>query len=450
VPAGTKVTWTHAGAAPHTVTSDTKLFDSGRLSQGQTFSFTFDTPGTYAYKCDVHPARMTGTVVVQAAAGGEARGATGTLAFGDGQGRSDQVRLEVQGLTPEPGATITGWLTSASGEAVRLGELKPDASGKAALTYTDREKRNLIALFDRALVTAESTNDGAAPAGKELLRDEASPGAMVHVRHLLARFDTTPGNTALATGLLAQATLAAERAAAAKRAAEANDLAGVRSQLEQVVNLIEGDRGANAGDLNGDERRDNPGDGFGLLNYAAASAEHAQLAMDAAPRDETVKVHGGHVIASAKNATDWLAEARTLALPVFRAPNAVAARGSVDRINDLLTAVLAGRDANRDGRIDPVPGEGGARTAYDHAQLMATLEPTAAQAVAAPAATPAPPAAAAAAAVASAEPQAAPPAIVASDDDSGSRLVIMAIVGAVAVVGALGLGAWLLTASRDR
>ncbi len=67
VSAGTRVTWTHAGQAPHTVTSDTGAFDSGRLMSGQTFAFTFTSAGTFAYHCDVHP-NMRAQVVVQAAA----------------------------------------------------------------------------------------------------------------------------------------------------------------------------------------------------------------------------------------------------------------------------------------------------------------------------------------------------------------------------------------------
>jgi plastocyanin len=64
VAAGTTVTWTNNDSAPHTVTQDGGGFQSGRLDQGQTFSFTFDTPGTYEYHCEFHP-NMHGTVVVQ-------------------------------------------------------------------------------------------------------------------------------------------------------------------------------------------------------------------------------------------------------------------------------------------------------------------------------------------------------------------------------------------------
>lgn len=448
VPAGTKVTWTNAGQAPHTVTADNKLFDSGRLTPGQSFDFTFDKPGTYTYKCEIHPGRMTGTVVVQAASGAEARAGFAVVSFGDGQARTDQIRVAAENLTVPTGATLVAWLTNADGAFVRLGDLTPDAAGKAGLTYTDPAGRNLIATYDRAVVTAETTKDGARPEGRELLRDEIPAGATVHIRHLLSRFDTTPNNTALATGLLTQAQIAADSAAKAKRALDANDLSGVRAQLEQVVNLIEGQESANGGDLNGDERRDNPGDGLGLLNYAAATAEHAQLAIDAAPRDETVRLHGGHVIVTAKNITDWLTEARALALPIFRAANPATTRQSVDRINELLSATLNGRDANRDGRIDPVPGEGGARTAYDHAQLMATLEPTStqAQAAPAPAVTVAPQSAPAAAAVPdAAAPDAAAPQAEASDGGNSTQIVLIAFVALGVLLILVGGGAWFFT-----
>jgi len=60
---GTTITWTNNDSAPHTVTANDRSFESGRLEQGQTFSFTFDTAGTFEYFCEYHPG-MTATVVV--------------------------------------------------------------------------------------------------------------------------------------------------------------------------------------------------------------------------------------------------------------------------------------------------------------------------------------------------------------------------------------------------
>lgn len=64
VSAGTKVTWNQQDGAPHTVTADDGSFSSGTLAQGQSYSFTFATPGTYTYHCAIHP-MMKGTVIVQ-------------------------------------------------------------------------------------------------------------------------------------------------------------------------------------------------------------------------------------------------------------------------------------------------------------------------------------------------------------------------------------------------
>ena len=73
VKAGTTVTWINEDDVPHTVASSSKVFKSKALDTGDkfSFSFTFTTPGTYAYICSVHP-YMTGAVVVEAAAASDA------------------------------------------------------------------------------------------------------------------------------------------------------------------------------------------------------------------------------------------------------------------------------------------------------------------------------------------------------------------------------------------
>ena len=60
---GTTVTWVNEDQTPHTVTDVDLAFDSGYLAQGDGWSRTFETPGTYAYFCTYHP-RMRGTVIV--------------------------------------------------------------------------------------------------------------------------------------------------------------------------------------------------------------------------------------------------------------------------------------------------------------------------------------------------------------------------------------------------
>ena len=64
IAAGTTVTWLNLDDEPHTVVSVDGLFRSGGLDQNDTFTFTFDTPGTYKFLCSIHP-QMMGTIVVK-------------------------------------------------------------------------------------------------------------------------------------------------------------------------------------------------------------------------------------------------------------------------------------------------------------------------------------------------------------------------------------------------
>jgi amicyanin len=65
VKVGTTVTWTNQDSDAHTVTSQDNggPLSSAALNTGQTYSYTFTKPGTYAYLCTIHPF-MTATVTV--------------------------------------------------------------------------------------------------------------------------------------------------------------------------------------------------------------------------------------------------------------------------------------------------------------------------------------------------------------------------------------------------
>ena len=64
VAAGTAVTWTNNDSTAHTATGDNGAFDSGTIPAGGSFSFTFQTRGTFPYHCTFHRG-MVGSVVVQ-------------------------------------------------------------------------------------------------------------------------------------------------------------------------------------------------------------------------------------------------------------------------------------------------------------------------------------------------------------------------------------------------
>lgn len=59
---GDTVTWTNNDSVPHRILGDG--FQSEVLSSGQSYSFTFNTAGTFSYICSIHP-YMKGSVVVK-------------------------------------------------------------------------------------------------------------------------------------------------------------------------------------------------------------------------------------------------------------------------------------------------------------------------------------------------------------------------------------------------
>ncbi len=61
---GTTVTWTNGDTVAHTVTSVTGVFDSGPISPGATWSYTFNQTGSFEYSCTIHPSIPHGTVTV--------------------------------------------------------------------------------------------------------------------------------------------------------------------------------------------------------------------------------------------------------------------------------------------------------------------------------------------------------------------------------------------------
>ncbi|EJM55293.1 plastocyanin [Pseudomonas sp. GM49] len=63
VAVGTKVTWVNDDEIPHTVAETHKLFRSGALDTGDSYSWVFNTPGEFEYFCALHP-QMIGKIVV--------------------------------------------------------------------------------------------------------------------------------------------------------------------------------------------------------------------------------------------------------------------------------------------------------------------------------------------------------------------------------------------------
>ena len=61
---GDTVTWTNQDSIRHDIKSNDGDFYSIPLNQGESYSFTFSQPGTFEYRCGLHPT-MKGTIIVE-------------------------------------------------------------------------------------------------------------------------------------------------------------------------------------------------------------------------------------------------------------------------------------------------------------------------------------------------------------------------------------------------
>lgn len=411
VPIGATVVWVNQDGAPHTATADDgAAFASDLLSSGQSFRHTFTAVGEFPYFCELHGSAggvdMAGVVKVVPADQAPALAAApavppaqptaqptppplpaqplgqpvGTAAFRDAAGRSDQLLIRLDAGTPPPaGQSLVAFLTTADGSATQnVGELALDADGQSVGSYTAPNGENLAARFSRFVISQEpSGSNPAVPGGPVVFEGALPPQAFESLTHLLASGPGLPTEQGYAVGLQLQADELERHAAFATNAQAAGDLAGLRRHAEHVYNLIAGSLDPQFGDLSGDGRSQNPGDGFGLLTngaqvgYIEAVSAAAAAAASAPDTSPAIKLHAGHVQISAENMRGWATEARELALQLTSASDVSAASEQVARLHTLGQWLQRGNDANGDGEIAPIPGEGGSLVAYQHAQFMA-------------------------------------------------------------------------------
>ena len=64
LPIGTIIVWYNNDSVTHTVTARDNSFDSGNLSHGDTFQYTFEQSGELEYYCRIHPS-MVGKITIE-------------------------------------------------------------------------------------------------------------------------------------------------------------------------------------------------------------------------------------------------------------------------------------------------------------------------------------------------------------------------------------------------
>ena len=303
-----------------------------------------------------------------------AQGGGGTVNIMDSDSLSDKASISIMDLPALPGGQVyEGWFVTNPGEGDRkesTGILKMDANGMIEQTFmlmSDEEAtgENLFAAFDRFVVTIEpDPDDDPGPSDQVALIYVMPEGNITHIRHLLFSWRGNPEYTSgfhegtpkgIVVGLREQSGVALLHA---NLAADSSNLADVQQHAEHVIHILDGSAGADVGD------------GFGVLNYAADAGDHAGLAVTDAPQSGMIAMHADEVMESANQVVMWGEQARDLALRVMNVDDLDAARLLAGNAVAILERSLNGFDANGNGMIERISGEGGAKQAYMAAQAM--------------------------------------------------------------------------------
>jgi hypothetical protein len=182
-------------------------------------------------------------------------------------------------------------------------------------------------------------------------------------------------------GLLKQAQALNAQALLLQNAFSSQNTTAVQCAAQSINNILEGAHGPHFHQLSAlcaTVNITDPSDGYGLRGnngYIVTAKAHAGFAAQSADATDNIRTHAKHVGIAMDNIDGWGAkiDSDVESLVANRAANPT----TVQEIVSLSNRLLNGIDTNNDESVDPVPGEAGAITGYQHAQLMALLPLTA-------------------------------------------------------------------------
>jgi hypothetical protein len=262
-----------------------------------------------------------------------------------------------------------------------LGVLNNDGDGRFSLAYVDPQSQNLLASYNRMEITLEPSPDDNPNSSRNVAYSSIIlAGSLEHIRHLMVGTDETPGQIAVAAGLINNVSLIKEKAETMLEAFEAGDRVNMRSNAEAIVNLIVGKEDLRFyNDWDADGLVMDPGDGYGLLingsqgGYLDAMIHHASYSADASGATSEIKMHAMHVEICIKNLENWAPELRDLAVNIARAAENQDVEADLRKAVTLANQMLDGIDIDGNELVDPIAGEGGAVTAFEHAEYMSDM-----------------------------------------------------------------------------
>jgi len=309
--------------------------------------------------------------------------AVGLLRFQDGTAPGDQVTISTSSLeAPPQGSRYEAWLIQDDGEQrISMGVIAFDQQNQGSLAFVAGEGQNLLGKYRTLEITREPDPDPSPNSSNDVAFSASlPPGGLTHVRHLLFSFNATPEKVGFLRGLDADTLLLNEAAQQMLASFEARDEAGLDLHAEGMLNMILGSQSEEYKDWNGDGAVDDPSDGYGLLlngenaGYIQGTFTHADLALTSPDATQNMLIHGKHVKDCAANLDIWTPQLRDRLRAILNASfDSPELEGTIREAVALADKIRNGIDVNGNEKIEPVSGEGGAVTAYEHAYYMADM-----------------------------------------------------------------------------
>lgn len=307
-------------------------------------------------------------------------GRTGVLEFQNASMIVDQATLVAEALlAPPEGSQYEVWLTNEDGR-LSLGILVLDENGKGELIFKQPEGVNLISLYDSVELTMEpNPDDDPRSSGLVAYSFTLPEAGLTHVRYVLSSFPSTPEKKALIQGLYSNIDIIHDLAQEMQKASDDNVQTTVSLNAEAILNIIVGDQSPNHKDWNNDGQIDDPGDGFGLVlngrnpGYLEAVYMEADTIVTSAGASQPMVTHGEGLKTCVQNLAQWTPELQKVMNAILEAPAENNVTQLVADAVALTEKMLNGIDLDSNGTVAPLPGEGGAQTAYDQAYHMADM-----------------------------------------------------------------------------
>jgi hypothetical protein len=211
--------------------------------------------------------------------------------------------------------------------------------------------------FDSVMVTlmGQALPGTAVGTQAKLTVPPGAPG--IEIGYVVNTFKETPLLQGLLPAAIAESRIATQHATLAGR--QPTNLEYMKTHAGHVINA-----------LDPTIVKVGPGQQYGAKRAAEGVAVHIELAAKAEGATPGITVHATHIAMAARNTVARAEAAIAIAQKVMAATTAAEAAALVAQLASATDQLMAGADANNDGRITWEKGEGGLQVADEHVKLM--------------------------------------------------------------------------------